>query len=144
MNKHLHLFFTLLFFIYLHTSLNAQTGKWQEGFARADGFTVVNGVEIQFQQVNCNGNASLFLKLINNNNYTVELSWEDAVLNSNNDWVKNKNTFLKSVTLNPNEKLEGSCESKLSQLKLNLADFSAANNFKYFKAAQLNINPISK
>ena len=143
MNKHLLRLFTFFLFISIQISISAQ-GDWKEGFARADGFTEVKGVVIQFQQTTCQGKPVLFLKMINNNNYSVEITWEDAVLNSDDNWVKNKVSLVKSVILNANENLTGTCEGKLQDLKINLADFSVANNFKYFKAVQLNINQVSK
>ena len=137
-------FFTITFAILMSIqfSMNAQGHVWLDGLARADGFTIVNGVEFQFQQAKCNGADVVFLKVINNNNHAVELTWEDAVLNSDNTWVKSKSNNVKSIKLDANQKIEGACEGKAQTLLLNLSDFSIKNNFKYFRASQLNIKQL--
>ena len=139
-----HLFSLIISFTALVFSSKAQNSSWREGLGRADGFTEIKGIQIQFTESACEKKSVVFIKIINNNDYAVELTWEDAILDSDNTWLKNKNLSVKSIAVNANETIQGSCEGKLQQLIANPDEFSDKNNFKYFRAAQLNINPISK
>ena len=85
------------------SSSYAQDVNW-ENYSEKDGVIINKGM------IDCNGNELLTFEITNTNNQKVVISWYEEV------WFDGfckqdgqSSEFLKTLTLNPNEKVAGSC-----------------------------------
>ena len=83
----------------------AQDVNWEN-------YSEKNGVIINKGMINCNGNELLTFEITNTNNQKVVISWYEEV------WVDGackqngeSSEDFRTLTLNPNEKVAGSCSS---------------------------------
>ena len=105
------LFFTLVFLGLAllnkaQVPTNITNGNWQSAVLRADGATIVEGVESYCMKVTCNGEEFIVIKFKNTNNYKVAVEWTDAIY-YNGNWHSASNT--KKVYVNANSESIGDC-----------------------------------
>ena len=88
----------------------AQDVNWEN-------YTEKNGVIINKGMIDCNGNELLTFEITNTNNQKVVISWYEEV------WVDGvckqngeSSEDFRTLTLNPNEKVAGSCSFQKSGL----------------------------
>lgn len=121
----------------------SQNQQWTEAFARADGATMVKGVEVLSLQGECNGNDVIFIKMINHNDYEVKFDWNNAML-VNESWMDNPNQNVKSsIVIEPKGEVAGSCAGTFTQLVVKVSDFGITlNEMKYFQVTGHDINEV--
>src|ERR1017187_6748096 len=135
--------FVLLFFLFKNfAQTNAPSGQagWNPiGFNVSGTNNTVNGVAVYYQLSTCNGEDVVFVKFVNNNNYSVNVEWYPAVFTQEHKWIK-KETLAdkKSVTLNPNSELEGNCSGTKPETVIRLSDFSIKKS-DFFRYSTSNI-----
>lgn len=104
---------SLLFFVCAFMyQLNAQQDNdWKAVFLDPTGNHIQHGIEVYFKPSICNGKDVVMLKLVNTNNYNVELSWFNAFFTGNKTWVKH-NLPEQKITfyLQANTAAEGNCQ----------------------------------
>jgi hypothetical protein len=124
--------FALLFSFF--ESFSQTNSNWNPIGLNVAGYNMMNGVEASYQLNTCSGEDVVFVKLVNHNAFTVTVEWYPAVFTQDHQWIK-KETLAdkKSVTLNPNDQLEGDCSGTKPEMIILLADFStpAINFFRY-------------
>jgi hypothetical protein len=133
MTKHIYIFITL--FLFACGTTNAQvTGEWQ--FAQLnniDGTNAFNGVEGYFNLVTCNNNEYILLKLINHNTFTVKAAWSNFLISTDNEKLTSP-VVQDSVTILPNQEIEGDCAVNDGKLVLKLTDFGTDKyNFQAYE-----------
>lgn len=95
---------------------NIVAGSWQNAAIRADGQTMVNGVEPSCMKMTCNNEEYIVIKFKNTNNYQVAVEWTDAIY-YNGVWSQGSNT--KKVYVPANSESTGSCSGEI-KLRVNI------------------------
>ena len=121
------------------TPPSGQAGWNPIGFNVSGTNNTVNGVTVYYQLSTCNGEDVVFVKFVNNNNYSVNVEWYPAVFTQEHKWIK-KETLQdkKSVTLNQTSALEGDCSGTKPETVIRLSDFSIKKS-DFFRYSTSNI-----
>jgi hypothetical protein len=125
-----------------YSAFSQNAVKWEPVYLTVSGGNILDGVEAYFRADVCNSESVIFIKFINRNNYSVKLSWFDAVFTTEAKWInKNSAGELKTVTLTSNTELAGDCSSANPNLTVKLKDFiNQTETFKRYAASNLVIS----
>lgn len=132
--------FCLLFSSQLLIANNEQ--NWQTIYLTPGGGNQMDGVEAYFKTATCNGEAVVYVKFINHNDYSVQLEWFDAVFTQELKWInKDEERSKKILLISPKAEVEGGCVTGAKvELVISLKDFVAdKSDFKRYSAFQLNV-----
>jgi hypothetical protein len=123
----------LSFSLFALNGINAQTAeKWHGILLSTDGSNTLNGVKAYYQLTTCDNIEYLFIKLINNNTYTVRAGWKDLIVTKENNRLSGNNA-QDSLTIAPHAEIAGDCSGSNPQLVIKLSDFETdALEFKTF------------
>lgn len=134
-------FLVLSFFSFIFIIPKADAQAWNPIGLDVVGHNTKNGVEAWWQLGTCSGDDAVFVKLINNNNYTVNIEWFPAVFTNNLQWIKKETPAdKKSIDVNPNSTAAGDCTSQTMMVLLK--DFPVVlNDFIKFGAVNFSVNP---
>lgn len=88
---------------------STNAGEWKPVKIQSDGGNVYKGVEFFRKKEGCNSEDIVFIKLVNRNNYPVEVKW------TSDDGLKS------TVMVNGGAEIEGSCSVYLQNQKNNLS-----------------------
>lgn len=113
-----------LFVISLNLFAQTNTGWLPIGLS-ASGKNMQNGVEAFYQLGKCNSEDIICIKFINNNNFGVNMEWNDAVFTMEHKWISNvKTEKRKCLTLGQGETVSGDCKkNKNSELRVKINEF---------------------
>src|SRR3989304_9864259 len=97
------------FLFSFHLKSFAQT-TWDPIGLDVVGHNTMNGVNASYQQNTCNGQDVVYIKFTNNNNYSVELNWDNAVFTQDLQWISKEDAAdKKTIILAANQNLQGDC-----------------------------------
>ncbi|MEM9022520.1 MAG: hypothetical protein AAGB22_02170 [Bacteroidota bacterium] len=107
MNKLLTLVFCAL------ATLGYTQSQWQSGFLRTDGLKEMEGVEVYYQNTECQGKQVAIMKVINNNAYPVELRWYNDFYDNDFEIIKREQSGNKASQLQvaAGATVVGNCQS---------------------------------
>jgi len=127
-------------FLFLQQQLSAQT-SWAPIGLDVVGHNTKDGVEASYQLGTCSGLDVVFMKLVNNNNYTITVEWYPAVFTNTLTWIKKETPVdKKSIDINPNAEITGDCSNANPAMMILLTDFPVTvNNFIRYGATNLTV-----
>lgn len=135
-------------FLTVLSAHSQQKSEWKQAFARADGALIYQGVEILYTTGICENRSAVFVKMINHNDYAVNVEWRDQVMDKNYEWHNNTVQTAgqrKSISLNANETLEGQCGGGGPELVVYINEFvSSYDKFSYYRTSSPTVNKSGK
>jgi len=132
---------TLITLSFIVSSVSAQNA-WVPIHLTVSGYNTLNGVNASFQQNTCNGQDVVYIKFTNNNNYSVQLSWYNAIFTQDLKWISKEDPAdKKTITLAANQSIQGDCaDASTAVLIVNTIDFiPLVSQFKRYGTVALDI-----
>ncbi len=135
-----------LFFSFASGFAQKNTG-WSPIGLTASGKNIQNGVEAFYQISKCDHKDVILIKLVNQNEFAVNVEWNDAIFTKEQQWIRNEKADVKKcLTINGGETKTGECSEKSpKELIVIVHDFiKDIDEFNLFRITNLNITSIIK
>lgn len=126
---------TLFSIAFSFSTLLLTAQNWQEATIRADGQTVINGLEAQYQIVSCQLEDYVLIRFVNHNNFPVTASWTNAVY-IKGSWNYASNSS--SLTIQASQNTEGICQTE-NALLVPLKQFNLNDKPEHFSVSGLTV-----
>jgi hypothetical protein len=115
-------------------SAKAQNNSgWDQVFLTVSGGNILDGVEAWYQQDTCNGANVVYVRFVNTNPYSAQVSWNDGIFTQDEKWDWKLGTSdRKSVVIPAQVGIKGECTPE-NALTIKLSDFGIAlSEFKRY------------
>lgn len=145
--KKIHLLVSVFVPVLFLTNISiAQTAAdWQLLKLDIAGHTKIKGVEAYSHSGKCNGEDVVYVKFVNQNEYSVTIKWFDAIQTNEHKWLRKESpSDKKSLTLAASQDVKGDCSAEtLTECIINLKDYiDNSNNFNEYAVYHLEVVPV--
>lgn len=115
--------------------------EWQPVLISMDGTNGFQGVDAYYSVSNCVSGDVVFLKLVNNNTYSVKAEWINAIQTKDGKELFGSQV-LNKISIAPKSEVKGDCQAQGNTLtlKVNLADYGTkTSNFSTIVGSNFNV-----